>query len=380
MRIFKPSASARNTGRQEHTHISSVPGFCRTAAIEAKKALPSLILVLVFGAAVLIFPKEASKGVKDGLMFCGNILIPSLFPFMVISALTVNSGVCKMLEKPLDKATRLLFRLPGYCGATIFLSLAGGFPVGARGISSLYREKIITEKQAEQMAYFCVCSGPGFLITFVGSNLYGSISAGLVLLGASVAAVIILGISAGFFSEKELQQMDTAKPEKRETDLALALTKSVSDAAKGIIEMCATVILFNVIISLEEIFIKSKALLTGFYILTEVTTACNELSGTVSLAAVAFAIGFGGLSVHFQVFQALGEIKVSKIRFFIFRALQGLLTALFAKIGFYFFPVAKAVFSTTENTTAVLSSSTFLGSFALIFTAVCFLYSLKNNN
>lgn len=345
---------------------------------EIKKLMLPLIFAVAFSSMVLIFPKEAISGAKDGLQFCGNVLVPSLFPFMIISSFAVNSGICNLLEKPLDKITKMVFRLPGSCGTTIFLSLFGGFPIGARGISALYREKVINHQQAEQMAYFCVCSGPGFLITFVGSYLYDNIKTGMILLISAVLAVIAVGVITGVFSKHKSYENCIENKKIITENFSLSLTKSVSDASKGIIEMCAMVILFNVLIAFGKIIISDGNILKLFYILTEVTTACNELAGNTSAVIIAFAIGFGGLCVHFQIFQALGEIKINKLKFFLFRIMQGILTALFAKIGFYFFPVTQQVFSNTQNTTAVISSSTYIGSIALILTAVCFLYSMKS--
>lgn len=347
---------------------------------EMKKLFLYAVFTLGVSLIILIFPKNASLGAKNGIIFCAEVLVPSLFPFMFISSFTVNSGICFLLKMPFEKITRLLFNLPGSCGTTIFLSLIGGFPVGARGISSLYENKIINSEQAQQMAYFCVCSGPGFLITFVGSALYDNLQIGIILLISSVFSVIITGIIGKLFSKEKIPCIHTEEKEEINClDFSEAMTKSAADGAKGIIEMCSMVILFNVFISFGEIIIKDEMLLKIFYIFTEVTTACNKLAGNTSAVFLAFAVGFGGLCVHFQIFQALGNIKINKAKFFFYRIIQGLFTALLAKIMLYFFPVTKDVFSNTETTTAVLSSSTYLGSVMLIITAVCFLYSLKPN-
>lgn len=45
-----------------------------------KKLLYILASLGIF-AALLIFPKAAAEAVKEGLMMCGQMIIPSLFPF-----------------------------------------------------------------------------------------------------------------------------------------------------------------------------------------------------------------------------------------------------------------------------------------------------------
>lgn len=97
-------------------------------------------------AGILCFPGQCAQGAKQGLSFCGNILIPSIFPFLVLSVFVVNSGVSKALSRLLDPVTKRLFRLPGSAGATVLIGLTGGYPSGARGIKALLDSGEITQK------------------------------------------------------------------------------------------------------------------------------------------------------------------------------------------------------------------------------------------
>lgn len=347
---------------------------------EIKKVILLSFFAVSACTLILIFPDETSAGAKNGLEFCAGILVPSLFPFMVISSFTIESGLCSLLEKPFSKIIRHLFNLPGICTSTIIMSLVGGYPVGARGIRGLYEKGLITEKEAKQMAYFCVCSGPGFLITFVGASLYHNKNIGIILLCSSVISVLILGITIGLFNKNKIDTNNIIYSKPKLSDFSQSLAKSATDASRGIIEMCALVVFFSVFIKFGEMVITNQNLLKGFYILTEVTTASNNLSLNTPIYIIAFALGFGGLCVHFQVFQGLKDIKINKLLFFIFRIIQGILTALFTNILLHFFPVSEQVFSTAEKTNAVISSSSYLGSIMLVITAVCFIYSIKSNN
>lgn len=347
---------------------------------EIKKVILLSFFAVSACTLILIFPDEASAGAKNGLEFCAGVLVPSLFPFMVISSFTIESGLCSLLEKPFSKIIRHLFNLPGICTSTIIMSLVGGYPVGARGIRGLYEKGLITEKEAKQMAYFCVCSGPGFLITFVGASLYHNKNIGIILLCSSVISVLILGITIGLFNKNKIDTNNIIYSKPKLSDFSQSLAKSATDASRGVIEMCALVVFFSVFIKFGEMVITNQNFLKGFYILTEVTTASNNLSLNTPIYIIAFALGFGGLCVHFQVFQGLKDIKINKLLFFIFRIIQGILTALFTNILLHFFPVSEQVFSTAEKTNAVISSSSYLGSIMLVITAVCFIYSIKSNN
>lgn len=346
---------------------------------EIKRALLLGVFALSACALILIFPDETSAGAKNGLEFCAGVLVPSLFPFMVISSFIIESGICSLFEKPFSKIIGYLFNLPGICTSTIIMSLIGGYPVGARCIRSLYEKGLITEKETQKMSYFCVCSGPGFLITFVGATLYKNKNIGIILLCASVISVLILGIIIGLCNKNKIIDNNVTFLKPKLSDFSQSLAKSATDASRGVIEMCALVVFFSVFIKFGEMIITDQSLLKGFYILTEVTTAVNNLYQNTPVYIVAFALGFGGLCVHFQVFQGLKDIKISKLLFFLFRIIQGILTVLFTNVLLYFFPVSEEVFSTAQKTNAVITSSSYLGSIMLVITAVCFIYSLKSN-
>ena len=62
----------------------------------------SLAAVLLAAAATIAMPEITRKGVSNGLSICGSIIIPSLFPFMVISSFLVESGAQKFWERYLS--------------------------------------------------------------------------------------------------------------------------------------------------------------------------------------------------------------------------------------------------------------------------------------
>ena len=41
--------------------------------------------------ALVLWPEQAMGAMRDGLRLCGNVILPSLFPFFVLSSLVVAS-------------------------------------------------------------------------------------------------------------------------------------------------------------------------------------------------------------------------------------------------------------------------------------------------
>ena len=79
-------------------------------------------------AALLIWSDTVRQAVQEGLALCAQSVIPSLFPFFVVSALLVSLGFAQFLGRPLEGFMRVLFHVGGNGAAALVLGLAGGYP------------------------------------------------------------------------------------------------------------------------------------------------------------------------------------------------------------------------------------------------------------
>ena len=71
-----------------------------------RKWLRDLLLtaaLLAATAALVAAPSQAIEGAKNGLALCGNVIIPSLFPFLVLAGFLVRSGVSQSLGRRLER-------------------------------------------------------------------------------------------------------------------------------------------------------------------------------------------------------------------------------------------------------------------------------------
>ncbi len=325
-----------------------------------------LIIIVLAGVGGVIFSREISKGVQNGLFFCADALIPSLFPFMVLS-----SAACKTLSfkgKRFNNITKKLFGISGNAFFAVITGIFGGYPVGAVSIRELYKSGAISKSEAEKTAYTAFGAGPAFLISFVGIRLLNSIEIGVILLTSQIAAVITIS----FFSKHYIKHDYNSNNEIKIENHNNILVTSVSDAVKGVMEMCGMVCLFSAILSLTEKHF-------GVYanLLLEVTSACNKLCAQKNVTLLAFAAGFGGICVHFQVFQILKDIGIRKPIFFLWRIIQGILTSAFTVIQLKIFNITVPVFSSVSGTITPALSGSVIGSIVLILTGVSFLYSIS---
>lgn len=334
--------------------------------------------IVLLCSGVLVFSKECSSGAVKGINLCLTVLVPSLFPFMAIASFIVKSGLHKKFGRYMSGMARLLFGLDGEFAPVILLGMIGGYPVGAKGISELDKNGA-DEKQSKRAALFSVCAGPGFLINYTGMSLYQNKGIGVVILVAQIMSVIITGFFSRFVkTDKKKSNISDKEIKKISTPLSTAVVEAVTDSSKSMLGICAFVVLFSSFIGIAENIILNSTVKSIVISVTEVCTAVNLLSENGSIEAVAFAIGFGGLCVHFQIYSALGKLKVPKLLFFLFRIMQGALTAIITHFGLMLLPDTVPTFSTGTVEEFSFCGGTMLSGAVLIGVVLCFLYSLKN--
>lgn len=96
-----------------------------------------------------------------------------------------------------------------------------------------------------------MCSGPGFLVNFIGAQLYSSIEVGLIIFAAQCISVFILGFALKFVCRNKLDNNSNSETLISTPQKGDALVKSVLDGARGMFAICAFVVLFS---AFTEIF------------------------------------------------------------------------------------------------------------------------------
>ena len=310
-------------------------------------------------AAVLLLyrPQALATGVSRGLSVCSGVIIPTLYPFMLLAAMLTDSPLCRSPGRLSAAVTRRLFGLPGCCGPAILLSLVGGYPAGALAIGRLLRQGQITREQARRMTGFCVNGGPGFIIGTVGSGLLGSPLAGCLLFAAHIAVSLGIGLFLGL--RQNCGRPAAASPPETEPDSRglsapeppRSLAAVVRDTCSALLSMCGFVVLAAAVLSLLDAcrVWQAAARLTGLSIaglraaaagLLEVSSGCIALAGSGALAPfwLSLCLGWGGLSVHGQLAAALSGTRLPDRGFFLWRLFHGVASGLLAMLLFRFVP------------------------------------------
>ena len=268
---------------------------------------------------------------RSALSLCARTILPSLFPFFVLSGLLSRLGFQR------------LFRRAG-CGlSALLVGLTGGYPMGAAYVGELYRRGALERREAERMLLYANNTGPAFLLGAVGTGVFHSAKLGFFLWAVHAAAALCLYFCFG------ARRAEAAQPDVPPEPFLSAFPAAVRQGVNAALAVCGFVVCFTVLVGLLDshgLFSRaaawlssvtalapqaSRALLTGVLELGSAVGAMEGLPPSRSALALAAAIlGWGGLSVHCQTAAVLAEVDLRLRLHTLGRALAAVLGAALA--------------------------------------------------
>ena len=318
------------------------------SARSARELLYALAAALC-AAALLLYPTQSVDAARSGLRLCGNVIVPSLFPFFVLSGFCVEVGLIRHLGRLMEPLMRPLFRVSGSCASAFVLGIIGGYPVGAKTAIALYEKGCISKDEAERLLAFCNNCGPAFIFGVVGAGVFSSSGVGLLLYLTHIAASVLVGILFRFRGGGAISAPRTA-PHIEAVSFTAAFTGAIRSALQSTLNICAFVLFFTVFIRLlvlsgilsaaasvlgtltlplggsdawaEQLLVGAIEMSSGVAGLTD---AAGSMGAQLSLAA--FILGWAGLCVHCQVLSFLGESGLSARTYILGKLLHGLISA-----------------------------------------------------
>lgn len=132
------------------------------------KMKKAAVILFLFTSFIFLIAQSSLciRYASQGLLIWFEKMIPTLFPFMVLSGFMVRSGLSAKLTFMFFPLT-LLYRITPAMSYGIFMGFFCGFPMGAKVISDLLETGQITKKQGEYLLAFTNNIGPAYLLGYV---------------------------------------------------------------------------------------------------------------------------------------------------------------------------------------------------------------------
>ena len=253
---------------------------------------------------ILLFPQQASEGVRGAMQLCFDSLIPALFPFLILTRILLSSGAARILGIPLSPLCRLLHIRRTEAGCAVAIGFLGGFAAAGCSIDALYRDGKLTGRQAELLLCSCACEGPAFVIAAVGSGMLGSIEVGVLLFISLVPASLLSAIIIARFLPSDPYAPSLEKKEHTAQHGASIFVDAVSSSVDAILRICGFVLFFGLLQGLLSVFSLPDSLSSLLLALLEVSTGCrtaSALGGAPAVLLCTLSLSALGLSAFAQL-------------------------------------------------------------------------------
>ena len=288
---------------------------------------------------LILDSRTGLEGAKIGIDICIKTLVPSLFPFFILSILLTDTLLGQSLKVLQPIAT--LCRLPRGSESLLAIGFLGGYPVGAQNVSFAYRQGAVSLSDAQRMVVFCNNAGPAFLFGFLGQIFQNPLCPWILWL-----IHIISALAVGFLIPGGKQETSAGIPSSQ-IRISDALAKSVHVMA----QVCAWVVLFRIMLQFLQRWIfcfipgGAQLLITGFL---ELANGClllqNLSSDGLKFVLSALMLGFGGICVTLQTCSV--SVPLSLHLYIPGKILQGCISFLLSYgVQFAFLAESKCVIS-----------------------------------
>ncbi len=294
------------------------------------------VSVLLIFFTLLFFPEISILGAKDGLLLWYNSVVPTLFPFMILSniMLKTNSIECfHLLFTPLyrlfpkfNKNLPYLFLLGFFCG----------YPMGAKTMDDFLSQNLIDKTFAKYSLVLFNHASPMFLIGYiVTATLKNKLSIPLfffILYAPYLAYGILLAL---IWNKKKTKVSALSICEQSCTDHTEI--NVFLDSFSILVKVGCYMMLFSILCRFLIFFLPEDNFLVILLIgMTEVTTGVNFVANSTlpfceKIALICGLTSFGGLCSLAQTKSVLTKSGLSVHFYFILKLILGCTSYFLAK-------------------------------------------------
>lgn len=310
--------------------------------------------------AMIAFPAIALDSAEKGVTLWASSVLPALLPFFICANFMTEMGLPALVGRVFENPFRKLFGVPGVSAFIFSISITSGYPMGAKLIGDMGRNKEISREEAKRMLTFCSTSGPLFMLGAVGAGMLASPAAGAVIaishyLGAVFNGFlfrILLGMRArkrGFSRQDQTmvfacgRSVHANKWDTSHRSLLEIFTDSILSSMRALGVICGYIVLFTMATDFMQFsglfnyFDESygKGLVKGFF---EMTVGCNSIADATDLSLLlqcilcSAIISWGGLSILAQSMSMLEGLHISVWYYSAVKLCHGILAGLSALV------------------------------------------------
>lgn len=295
--------------------------------------------------AAVMFSSEAANSVRSSMIYTASTVIPTLFPFMVLSKLILSSNVKIREDGRASKFCARVFGLSADAATSVLLSFIGCFPVGAAAVCDSCKKGGLARTNAERALALSHNTGPSFPIAFVGGVLWQSKCFGValyvfqILSWVAACAVFRVRKAEAFTSAVDADDECRNKP-------GGSFSSVICDSAISCVNITAFTAFMRLCVDAFLLLLPNNAfyaaVVSSFLEFSDGCVRASKLGGIVGCALCGFAVGWGGLCAALQASSYAHECGISPRALVKVKLFEGLLCGALSAFYCIFFPLESA--------------------------------------
>ena len=323
------------TNCQKDTYAIEKQDRKKSVSLSVSVQKSALALCAVFFMILILKNSRAAIDyTSELLILCSRTVVPSLFPFMVLSDVLLNLNVGDICQRLTPK---WLCSILGISARELFIFIIGilcGFPVGAKAAGKMYSLGELDKNEVERVLTYSSIPSAAFVIGTVGISMYKNQRIGIIIY-VSVLTSALISMQLWRAVKKDAQNsIKIPHPKHASTNARADLAGAISRSAKAMLNICAFVTFFGTVCKI----LTASIFKSSFFepIIPLVSGALEMSSGvkqsshipnlTLSICASAMICAWSGFSVHLQIISTLeselGSRSVSLKPYFLHKLLQ----------------------------------------------------------
>ena len=295
-----------------------------------------LDVVIIFFTLFILYQVIVKKtlvfdSIKYSLNIWVNNLVPTLFPFFIISDVLISYNFTSFIPKVIKKTCKHLFNITDNMITILFLSIISGFPSNARNTRILYDNGMISLDEANHILIFSHFSNPLFILITVAIFFFNDRQIGIILLISHYLSNFFLGIMfRKYFIHNEIKINNISK----HNSFGVIFINSIKKSIDTILLICGIVTVFmllsSIISNTLDFNVYSSMLIKGMLEITIGIESLGKLNLPIIYKAVIAScfLAFGGFSVHMQVMSQITNTDIKYYFFLVGRIFQTVLSGI----------------------------------------------------
>lgn len=345
-----------------------------------KQKILYFIILLIILLYLIFNTKNAVNAIKDGAILFFNGVLPSLFPFLVISNMFFKLDYAKYMAKIFSPFMTKFFKTSGIGAYPLISSIICGYPIGSKSVCDMYLNNKLTKKQASKLISICSTPGPIFVIGTV-CNIFLNLPKSAIIILISIYLSLFIYARIFFKNDSKTNIYPSNANYKKHYNIGKIFSESITNSLNTLLNVMGYIMFFSLVINLVnnmiflnqalpfKIHIFLSAFLSG---LIEMTNGIKALSSIniiplpLIIASITFLLSFGGFCANMQCISFIVNTDLNIFKYLISKLVIG-------SISFIISYILSFIFLRGEITTfSITNSLPFSYSFtsALFFCAI----------